>query len=111
VAACYGPLREVEVLHDFCWIVFKRHIIVAFRCSYSDTGYRHVWPPGAVGFRNAKQLCGVSMPFTIADQSVLSENVVAKFAQDILSAFLDVLNSRDTSLFERTSELSGCRSV
>ncbi|MFZ4622048.1 MAG: exodeoxyribonuclease V subunit gamma [Bacteroidota bacterium] len=109
VASCYGPIREVEVLHDLLLDCF------AMDPSLSPSDILIVTPDIALYgplvqmvFESAKEKAGVGIPVTISDQSVLSENAVAGFVRDMLDAVSGRFEaSRIISLFETVSHLSG----
>jgi exodeoxyribonuclease V gamma subunit len=109
LAACYGPLREVEVLHDLLLDCFAREKNLApsdvLIVTPDVAGYG---PLIAMVFGDAKQKCGASIPYAIADQSLLAEDPIARFAQDVLAAVTGRFEvSAILSLFESASELSG----
>lgn len=109
LAACYGPLREVEVLHDLLLDCFSEDPTL----SPSDVlvvtpDVAEYGPVVQMVFGDAEQRCGVSIPFTIADQSALTESPVARFAEDILTAAIGRFEvSVILPLFESACELSG----
>jgi exodeoxyribonuclease V gamma subunit len=109
LAACHGPLREVEVLHDLLLDSFASDKSL----SPSDVlvvtpDIEQYGPLVSMVFGDAKQRCGVSIPYTIADQSQLAEDIVARFVQDILTAVSGRFEaSAILPLFETASELAG----
>jgi exodeoxyribonuclease V gamma subunit len=109
MAACYGPLREVEVLHDLLLDCFASDPTLAPSDVLVVTpDVARYGPLVQMVFGDAHQRCGVSIPFAIADQSVLAEDGIARFAQDILSAVTGRFEaSAILSLFESAAELSG----
>jgi exodeoxyribonuclease V gamma subunit len=109
LAPCYGPLREVEVLHDLLLDCFGDDQDLAPSEVLVVTPDIALYGPLVqMVFGDAKRRCGVSIPYSIADQSVLSEDSVARFAQDILTAVTGRFEvSEILPLFEMASELSG----
>jgi exodeoxyribonuclease V gamma subunit len=109
LASCYGALREVEVLHDLLLDCFSEDP----NLSPSDVlvvtpDVAEYGPLVQMVFSDAQQRCGVSIPFTIADQSALTENPVARFTEEILSAAIGRFEaSVILPLFESACELSG----
>jgi exodeoxyribonuclease V gamma subunit len=108
LASCYGPLREVEVLHDLLLDCFSEDPTL----SPSDVlvvtpDVAEYGPLVQMVFSDAKQRCGVSIPFTIADQSALTENPVARFTEEVLTAATGRFEvSVILPLFESACELS-----
>jgi len=109
LAACYGPLREVEVLHDLLLDCFADDSTLSPSDILVVTPDVQLYAPLVqMVFKDAEQRCGASIPFTLADQSALTENPVARFAQDVLSAATGRFEvSVMLPLFEAACELAG----
>jgi exodeoxyribonuclease V gamma subunit len=109
MAACYGPLREVEVLHDLLLDCFADDPTLAPSDVLVVTpDVARYGPLVQMVFGDAQRRCNVSIPFAIADQSVLAEDTIARFAQDIFAAVTGRFEaSAILSLFESAAALSG----
>ncbi|HLP14602.1 MAG TPA: exodeoxyribonuclease V subunit gamma [Bacteroidota bacterium] len=109
LAACYGPLREVEVVHDLLLDCFSENPSLTPADVLIVTPDIELYGPIVqMVFGDARQRCGARIPFSLSDQSMLAENKIAQFAQDLLSAATGRFEvSAILPLFESASDLSG----
>lgn len=109
LAACHGPVREVEVLHDLLLDCFAADATLAPSDVLVVTPDVSLYGPLVeMVFGDAQQRCGVAIPYAIADQSALSEDAIARFAQDMLTVAAGRFEaSAILPLFESAAELSG----
>jgi exodeoxyribonuclease V gamma subunit len=109
LAPCYGPLREVEVVHDLLLDCFAEDRTLSPSDVLIVTPDIDVYGPIVhMVFGDAQQRCGTAIPFTVADQSAMSDDTIARFAQDLLSAVAGRFEvSTILPLFETACDLSG----
>ncbi len=87
VARCTGELREVEVLHDLL-LESLRDLdgLTPSDILVVTPDIERYGPLIDLVFGGGKERCGVKIPYSIADRSLLTEDRTARLAADLLAA-------------------------